>query len=200
MKPIVQDDAQTHNKIKPWHKDSGNQTGTGQAKEIPFHQAGGDRGTKPSPCVRYDTAEPAPPESLKSALSLGQRSLQPSLPFVGSRRGGKKGDILSSPSVNRNTDSLCISLLPFSNESWVILQKCRGQAVFKEFQQSDSCCWQKCSVHLRREILGLVVCPRAGEGHREGWGAELCHGARLCCRDQPTLSPVRGLSNVQKAC
>jgi len=29
MKPIIQDDAQTHNKIKPWHKDSGNQTGTG---------------------------------------------------------------------------------------------------------------------------------------------------------------------------
>lgn len=124
MKPIVQDDAQTHNKIKPWHKDSGDQTGTGQAKETTFHQTGGDQGTKSSSCVRYTTAEPASPESLKSALSLGQRSHQPSLSSVGSRRGGKKVDILSSPSVNRNTDNLCISLLPFSNKSWVILQIC----------------------------------------------------------------------------
>lgn len=119
----------------------------------------------------YTTAEPTSPESLKSALSLGQMSLQPLVPFVGSRRGGNSRDILSSPSVNRNTENLCICLSP---RLWWELGYTPEMLRSKQCVRNSinlTAAGKKSSVHLQIEILGLVICPQAGEGHREGWGA-----------------------------
>lgn len=57
---------------------------------------------------------------------------------------------------------------------------------------------KKSSVHLQREILGLVICPQAGVGAQGELGSTALAGPSH--RDQSTLTPVHGLPSVQKAC
>lgn len=70
------------------------------------------------------------------------------------------------------------------------------KAMFKEFHQSYSC-WQKKTLYMCKEkYLGWSSAP-SRSGAQGGLGSTALAG--FCQRDQPTLTPGYGLSNVQNA-
>lgn len=71
--------------------------------------------------------------------------------------------------------------------------------MFKEFQQSDSCCWQKCSIHLQRETLGLVLVPeQEGDTRRAGEPSSALGWALLEGSSQHTDFPVSKTLVIEK--
>lgn len=143
-------------------------------------------------------AELTSPESLKTAIPQGQMALHPLVPSVGSRRGGNPRHILSFPSVNRNTENLCICLssclwweLGYTPEMLRSKQCLRNSSILQLLAKKKLCTPAK-----RSTWAGHL--PPGRRGAQGGLGSTALAGPSH--RDQPTLTTVHGISSVQKAC